>query len=541
MGAIIVYLLKSALVLSLLYIAWRFALRRETFHTLNRTVLLSILAASLLLPVCRFSTAPTAVSERMGQAERTILMADAAQSRVVYVESLADVQATAEAAAPAAPSRSFSLSWTTLIAVVYAIGVVVAFGHYLFLLCRLHWCLRRKGGWHIGRGVRLLRDEEMSGSPFNWGRHVVMSRADFAQGGRPMLAHEFAHVRLCHTLDLLFCEAVVRLQWFNPLAWQLLGDLRTIHEYQADRAAMRHGFPLQKDRPAAQLEAYGLLILRRAAALSGVRLAGLGFARGSLRRRLCMMRTSPSGPWRALRLLLILPLLCFILQAYSYTGAAPGDDQFAAMQVDTAYAEDYPAAMQVDTVDATNYPAAMQVDTAYAPNYSADMQVDTAYVPNSPTEMQVDTAGTVEPVYSDTYVFTSDGYLTVSRLGGASFTLPRLESVAGKFLLYLDGRLVSDEEMARRYGNGKAGLERLFGSALWHLVAYGGHTPTDGVKTDCLVFTAPAYGPRTLHLFYVTQRFADIKVSENGHVRTFGQLIADITALGECDWDTVGS
>ena len=139
MGAIIVYLLKSALVLSLLYIAWRFALRRETFHTLNRTVLLSILAASLLLPVCRFSTAPTAVSERMGQAERTILMADAAQSRVVYVESLADAQT----AAPTAPSQSFRLSWTTLLVVVYAIGVAVAFGHYLFLLCRLHWCLRR--------------------------------------------------------------------------------------------------------------------------------------------------------------------------------------------------------------------------------------------------------------------------------------------------------------------------------------------------------------------------------------------------------------
>lgn len=47
---LLVYMLKSAVVLVLLTALYRFTLRRETFHRFNRAVLLGIGALSLALP-----------------------------------------------------------------------------------------------------------------------------------------------------------------------------------------------------------------------------------------------------------------------------------------------------------------------------------------------------------------------------------------------------------------------------------------------------------------------------------------------------------
>ena len=49
MAAFIIYAIRWAVTLTLLYSLFRILLRRETFHRLNRTVLLAILLVSPLL------------------------------------------------------------------------------------------------------------------------------------------------------------------------------------------------------------------------------------------------------------------------------------------------------------------------------------------------------------------------------------------------------------------------------------------------------------------------------------------------------------
>ncbi len=49
------YLLKSALLLALLYGAFALLLSRETFHRLNRLALLCVLVASVVLPAVQIS------------------------------------------------------------------------------------------------------------------------------------------------------------------------------------------------------------------------------------------------------------------------------------------------------------------------------------------------------------------------------------------------------------------------------------------------------------------------------------------------------
>lgn len=55
MNDILLYSLKSALVLVMLYVPYILMLRKERFFRTNRIILLSILFFSLVLPVCNFS------------------------------------------------------------------------------------------------------------------------------------------------------------------------------------------------------------------------------------------------------------------------------------------------------------------------------------------------------------------------------------------------------------------------------------------------------------------------------------------------------
>ena len=55
MAALLLYSLKSALVLMLLYVPYTLLLRRESFFRFNRAMLLVILLLSLLLPLCNVS------------------------------------------------------------------------------------------------------------------------------------------------------------------------------------------------------------------------------------------------------------------------------------------------------------------------------------------------------------------------------------------------------------------------------------------------------------------------------------------------------
>ncbi len=60
------------------------------------------------------------------------------------------------------------------------------------------------------------------------------------------MAHELAHIKQLHAIDLAVCEVFTLLHFFNPLVWLLRRDLKLIHEYQADQAVLNKGIDAQK-------------------------------------------------------------------------------------------------------------------------------------------------------------------------------------------------------------------------------------------------------------------------------------------------------
>ena len=67
------YVIKAAITLALLYSCFFAFLSKETFHRFNRIMLVSIMIVSLVVPLCHFTTThPTALNEEVYQVQTYI-------------------------------------------------------------------------------------------------------------------------------------------------------------------------------------------------------------------------------------------------------------------------------------------------------------------------------------------------------------------------------------------------------------------------------------------------------------------------------------
>ncbi|NES86127.1 MAG: hypothetical protein F6K10_34765, partial [Moorea sp. SIO2B7] len=51
--------------------------------------------------------------------------------------------------------------------------------------------------------------------------------------------HEETHIKRLHSIDILFVELIHIIMWFNPIIHLYKKSLQSIHEYEADQAALQ--------------------------------------------------------------------------------------------------------------------------------------------------------------------------------------------------------------------------------------------------------------------------------------------------------------
>ncbi len=136
MGALLVYVVKSAVCLALLFAGYRLWLRSETLHGMNRATLLGICVASFVLPA-------------LGGAWMRLVGLPSSGG----IDVGAVLVATAEAV-PAEVASGSPVSWQSAVVALYLAGLAIFFlrgGIGLFQLLRL---LRsgRRPGWRMAYG-----------------------------------------------------------------------------------------------------------------------------------------------------------------------------------------------------------------------------------------------------------------------------------------------------------------------------------------------------------------------------------------------------
>ena len=290
MQSFLIYEGKVAVVLLVFYLFYRFLLRKETFHRLNRIVLVGTAVLSFVLPLCIITL------HRPMEFAAEGLAAQSAPS----AEAVVELAPAVDAIGTAVPW------WPVALSVVFFAGVAFVLIRVVVSIFSVMRIVRKGETVLEEDGCRIVVTESDI-DPFSWMRYIVLSRKDWEGPHSSVFAHEKAHIRYNHSSELLLVDIISALQWFNPAIWMLRSDLQEIHEYEADDAVLRSG---------ADIKEYQYLLIRKAVSKSGYSVAN-SFNHSILKNRITMMSKTRSPFRRGLRALYVLPLLCLgiILQA----------------------------------------------------------------------------------------------------------------------------------------------------------------------------------------------------------------------------------
>lgn len=283
------YVARAAIALVVFYMFYRLLLKKESFHQLNRVVLVGMVVVSFLLPLCIITIHKPVEMKALEQAM-----------------PIEEVTSIVEKSAPWWPIALTILFWAGS-AFVLTREVISIFS--VVRIIRRGECVLEDDCNKI-----IVTDKEIT--PFSWMWYIVLSKKDWELPSEPILTHEKAHVLYKHSFDLLLVDTLTAFQWFNPAIWMLRGDLQEIHEYEADDAVLRSG---------ANLKEYQYLLVTKAVGKSGYSVAN-NFNHSMLKNRIAMMSKSKPPLLRGLRVLWLLPVVFLAIGLQVRTKYVPVDN-----------------------------------------------------------------------------------------------------------------------------------------------------------------------------------------------------------------------
>ncbi len=276
----LIYDVKVAVLIAVFYMFYRLMLAHETFHRVNRLVLLTTAVASFVLPLCVFTMHKTVMVDY-----------DYSQlGELAMNESVVSVMPT---------DNQPSVILTTVLPVLFIVGMLATLVHTLISLIRIQLLIHRSEKHPQEDGTVICVTGNTALSPFSWMHYIVMNRSDYEAHDAAILAHERGHIRLRHSWDLLFVDLLTALQWFNPAMWMLRSDLRAIHEYEADGEVLSLGINARQ---------YQYLLISKAAGIGGYSLAN-GISHSTLKNRINMMLHKKSNRTSLLKLFALVPIV----------------------------------------------------------------------------------------------------------------------------------------------------------------------------------------------------------------------------------------
>lgn len=292
------YSIKSAMVLTMLYLPYMLLLRRESFFRFNRIVLLGILLLSLVLPLCNIPW--------MSLDHKPVVQAAQLQMLElgIPVHVLPEVQVVAN---NMAVNENPRFSVFMLVSIIYIMGMIVLLAMRLWQITRLQYGLKRGVLWQDDKQGVCIYCHSGDVAPFSWMRNIVINEKDYDEAGREIILHEMGHIHNRHSWDVVLLTLVQMLQWWNPLVYVLGISLRDVHEYEADDHVLRQGVSAR---------GYQLLLIRKAVGSGSYAFAN-SFNHSLTKKRITMMKKSKSNPWMKSKALYVIPVAALALSAFA--------------------------------------------------------------------------------------------------------------------------------------------------------------------------------------------------------------------------------
>lgn len=278
MSIVFSFSLAVSLTLLIAWGAFRFFCSQADRVSINRLTIIAIYLTSLLLPLTLLL--PSGSASAVSASASSVILTDVA---VVTENNRFDI-------------------WDLLLT-IWAAGALVALilsaASVIRILAIIAGAEKREIN---GRKVYVTANTRIA--PFSFGNIIVINHIDIEDQADIILSHEKGHVRFHHTHDMLLAQALVILCWYNPAAWLLRKELKSIHEYQADRYVLDMGNDMHD---------YQLFLIMKAAR-SSFPAIGNNLNKSRLKKRIVMMQKSVSGS-SSLRFGYAAPLVAMVLAA----------------------------------------------------------------------------------------------------------------------------------------------------------------------------------------------------------------------------------
>jgi TonB family protein len=281
MDTFISYLIRSSVWLSAFGLVYFGFLRHERFFRLNRLFLITGLLSAILFPLITISYSVT-----IPQIQESVRVGEFSATAVNTIQTPL-------------------ITWGNI-----GVGILLS-GTLLFLVRMLIQTLMviktiRRSEVKIQNNLKVVKPNHFHYS-FSFFSYIFVNPTAPEKEIREIVAHEAAHVRQYHWIDLVLAELLCAFQWFNPMAWLYSHFIRQNHEYLADQSALR-----SSPDPAF----YKAILINHLLGSEVIRL-GHSFSYSLNKKRFIMMKNTSTSIIRKLKLLAILPVIALIFYSFA--------------------------------------------------------------------------------------------------------------------------------------------------------------------------------------------------------------------------------
>lgn len=279
METILIYIGKSIISTSVLYLVYWFFLRKDTNFRLNRFYLISSVIVSFIIPLMSFNVNFSETNSNV-----SILL----DSLTVTAGKLNSVYTN-------------NSGLTDILLSIYLTGVFIFMCRFLFNLFQIFRIIKRynvsnREGFNI-----VFTDARLA--PFSFFNWIFIDRNIQGEDAERILKHELIHVSQKHSIDVILMELLIIFQWFNPIAWIYRHSITEVHEFLADEGAVKKGI---------EIRMYQQLLLSMAMGISTSELSN-NFNYSLIKKRIFMMTRKKSGKYTSLKGFVAIPVLALTI------------------------------------------------------------------------------------------------------------------------------------------------------------------------------------------------------------------------------------
>ena len=288
MESLLYYLLRASIVMAVFYGFYKLLFGRNTFHQLNRVLLILMVVTTSLLPLFRFNFLP---SINRFDSETNLLDF----SKIQMIEQIGSYE------------QQVTFPWLQFLSFLFVIGMLFTVIRYIIGVSQIRKTIAGSEKQTISNNAILcITDKNIS--PFSWWIYIVISRKDFTDKNiGTIISHEKAHIQMNHSMDMVLLNLFTTLFWFNPFSWLFKREIQTIHEYMVDEQILNNGIDAKQ---------YQYLLIRKSVGEHKFALAN-NFRQRNLHKRITMMTKTKTSKRMKWNYAFALPVLFLSITALS--------------------------------------------------------------------------------------------------------------------------------------------------------------------------------------------------------------------------------